>query len=95
VEIPKYEDKETTFEELYARIDKTLAYIKEFKPEQIDGSEGKQITMQTPRGNLEFKGQDYLLFFVQPNVYFHCTTAYDILRHNGVEIGKMDFIGKP
>jgi hypothetical protein len=95
VEIPKYEDKETTFEELYARIDKTLAYIKEFKPEQIDGSEGKQITMQTPRGNLEFKGQDYLLFFVQPNVYFHCTTAYDILRHNGVDIGKMDFIGKP
>jgi hypothetical protein len=94
-EVPKYEDIETTFEELYARIDKTLAFIKGFKPEQIDGSENKDITLPSPRGPMEFKGQPYLLFFVHPNVYFHCTTAYAILRHNGVELGKMDFVGKP
>ena len=95
VEVPKFEDNEATFEDLYARIDKTLAFIKSVKPEQIDGSEGKDVTLPTPRGPLEFKGQPYLLFFVLPNVYFHCTTTYSILRHNGVELGKMDFIGKP
>ncbi len=95
VEVPKYEDNEASFEELYARIDKTLAFIKGIKAEQIDGSEGKDITLPSPRGPLEFKGQPYLLFFVLPNVYFHCTTAYAILRHNGVELGKMDFIGQP
>jgi len=95
VEVPKYEDTEATFAELYARIDKTLAFIKGFKPEQIDGSEARDVTLPSPRGPMEFKGQDYLLFFVLPNVYFHCTTAYAILRHNGVELGKMDFIGKP
>jgi len=94
-EVPKYEDTEATFAELYARIDKTLAFIKGFKPEQIDGSEARDITLPSPRSPLEFKGQDYLLYFVLPNVYFHCTTAYAILRHNGVELGKMDFIGKP
>jgi len=94
-EVPKYEDTEATFAELYARIDKTLAFIKGFKPEQIDGSEARDITLPSQRGPLEFKGQAYLLYFVLPNVYFHCTTAYAILRHNGVELGKMDFIGKP
>ena len=95
VEVPKYEDTEATFGELYARIDKTLAFIKGIKAEQIDGSEGKDITLPSPRGPMEFKGQPYLLFFVLPNVYFHCATAYAILRHNGVELGKMDFIGQP
>jgi len=95
VEVPKYEDNEVTFEDLYARIDKTVAFIKSLKPEQIDGSENKDISLPTPRGPMEFKGQPYLLFFVLPNVYFHCTTTYSILRHNGVELGKMDFIGKP
>lgn len=94
-EVPKYEDTEVSFGDLYARIDKTLAFVKGFKPEQIDGSEARDITLPSPRGPMEFKGQDYLLFFVLPNVYFHCTTAYAILRHNGVELGKMDFIGKP
>jgi len=95
VEVPKFEDNEASFEDLYARIDKTLAFVKSLKPEQIDGSENKDISLPTPRGPLEFKGQPYLLFFVHPNLYFHCTTAYAILRHNGVELGKMDFIGKP
>jgi len=95
VEVPKFEDNEASFEDLYARIDKTVAFIKSLKPEQIDGSENKDVSLPTPRGPLEFKGQPYLLFFVHPNLYFHCTTAYAILRHNGVELGKMDFIGKP
>lgn len=95
VEVPKFEDNEASFEDLYARIDKTLAFVKSLKPEQIDGSENKDVSLPTPRGPLEFKGQPYLLFFVHPNLYFHCTTAYAILRHNGVELGKMDFIGKP
>ena len=95
VEVPKFEDNEASFEDLYARIDKTVAFVKSLKPEQIDGSENKDVSLPTPRGPLEFKGQPYLLFFVHPNLYFHCTTAYAILRHNGVELGKMDFVGKP
>ncbi|HZR37480.1 MAG TPA: DUF1993 domain-containing protein [Nevskia sp.] len=95
VEVPKYEDNEASFAELYARIDKTLGFLKALKPEQIDGSEGRDITLPSPRGAMEFKGLDYLLGFVTPNLYFHCTTAYAILRHNGVELGKMDFIGQP
>ena len=93
VEPPKYEDTETTFAELIARIDKTLAYLKTFKPEQIDGSEDKDIVLNSPRGTMNFKGLPYLLYFVHPNFYFHSTTAYNILRHNGVELGKMDFLG--
>ena len=95
VEAPKHEDTETTFAQLHARIEKVAAFVKTFKPEQIDGSEDKAISLPTPRGPLEFKGQDYLLFFNLPNLFFHCTTAYDILRHNGVEIGKTDYIGAP
>lgn len=93
VEPPKYEDNEATFAELAARIDKTIAYIKTFNAAQIDGSEDKAVVLKSPRGEMNFKGLDYLLHFVHPNVYFHITTAYNILRHNGVEIGKMDFLG--
>ncbi len=93
VEVPKYDDNEASFADLYARLDKTIEFLKGFKAEQIDGSEGRDITLPSPRGAMEFKGLDYLLGFVVPNVYFHCTTAYAILRHNGVELGKMDFIG--
>ena len=93
VDVPKYEDTEASFGELYARIDKTVEFLKSIKAEQIDGSEGRDITLPSPRGTMEFKGLDYLLGFVTPNLYFHCTTAYAILRHNGVELGKMDFIG--
>ena len=94
VDVPKYDDNEASFADLHARIEKTVAFLKTFKPEQIDGSEGRDITLPSPRGNMEFKGQEYLLGFVTPNLYFHCTTAYAILRHNGVELGKMDFIGQ-
>ena len=92
---PKFEDVETTFPDLEVRIRKTIDYLKTFKPEQIDGSEARAITLQTPRGALNFDGLSFLQGFVVPNLYFHVTTTYDILRHNGVEIGKMDYIGAP
>jgi len=95
VEAPKHEDTETTFPELQARLDKTLAYMKSFKPEQIDGSEERVIKLPVPGSEVTFRGEDYLLFFALPNVYFHATTVYNILRHNGVELGKMDFLGRP
>jgi hypothetical protein len=93
VEPPKFEDNEATFPELFARIDKTIAYLETLKPEQIDGSEQKTITLQIRSRTLTFPGMPFLLNFSLPNFYFHVTTAYDILRHCGVEIGKQDFIG--
>ena len=93
-EIPKYEDDEATFPQLVTRIEKTIAFLDSFKPEQIDGTEEKSITLKMRSGDLNFTGLSYLLNFVIPNFYFHVTTAYDILRHNGVEIGKNDFLGK-
>jgi uncharacterized protein len=93
-EIPKYEDYESTFPELIARLEKTIALLEAFKPDEIDGSEEKAITLQLHDRTLTFKGQPYLLDYVLPNVYFHATTAYAILRHNGVEVGKKDFLGK-
>ena len=95
VEPPKYDDTETTFAELMTRIDRTLELIRGFTPEQIDGSEDKEITLKIPNRTLTFKGLPYLLDFVIPTIYFHVSIAYAILRHNGVEIGKMDFIGRP
>ncbi|MDP1678654.1 MAG: DUF1993 domain-containing protein [Candidatus Nitrotoga sp.] len=94
VEPPKYEDNESTFPELVARLDKTIALLETFKPEQIDGTEDKTINLPLHDRTLTFKGLPYLLDSVLPNVYFHVTTAYAILRHNGVEIGKQDFLGK-
>jgi hypothetical protein len=93
MEPPKYEDNETGFVELMARIDKTIAFLETFRPEQIDGSEDKTITLNIPSRTLTFKGMPYLLDFVIPTIYFHVTIAYAILRHNGLEIGKMDYIG--
>lgn len=93
VDAPKFEDTETTFAELDARIAKTLDFVKSATAAQIDGSESKSVVLKTPRGDMPFTGEDYLRFFVLPNVYFHCTTAYNILRHNGVELGKLDFLG--
>jgi hypothetical protein len=93
VEPPKYEDREATFPELLARIDKTVALLKTFKPEQINGSEDKTIALPLHDRTLNFTGLAYLLDFVMPNVYFHVSTAYAILRHDGVEIGKKDFLG--
>ena len=92
-EPPSMEDNEKTLAELIARVDKTLEYVKPFTAAQIDGTEGKEIT-RTLRGQPRtFTGLNYLLQFALPNFYFHSTTAYALLRHNGVEIGKMDFLG--
>lgn len=93
VDIPKYEDDETTFADLQARITKTVALIDGIKPAQLEGSENRDIVITVRNTNLEFKGQAYLLNWVNPNVYFHVATAYNILRHNGVELGKLDFLG--
>jgi len=94
-EAPKFEDNETTFAELIDRLQKTIAYLKTLTPEQIDGSEEKSITLPVGDSTMGFAGLPYLLYFILPNVYFHATTAYDILRHSGVELGKLDFLGKP
>ena len=94
VEPPKFEDNETTFADLITRIDRTLDLVKSFKPEQIDGSEDKTITLKIPNRTLTFQGMPYLLEFVLPTIYFHVSIAYAILRHNGLDLGKMDFIGK-
>jgi uncharacterized protein len=93
VEPPKFEDDETTFAQLQARIAKTIAFANSLKPEQIDGTEAKEIQFSIQEWNFEFVGQQYLLTWIMPNFYFHVTTAYDILRHNGVEVGKSDFLG--
>ncbi len=92
-EPPAIEDKEKTLAELIARIDTAVAYVRSFKAAQIDGSETRQITRKLRGNTVTFTGLDYLLTFAMPNFYFHATTTYAILRHNGLEIGKGDFLG--
>lgn len=94
IEVPKYEDSETTFAELQARIEKTIAFMDSIAPNQLNGAETRDITLPIREVELKFKGQDYLLNWAQPNVYFHVTTAYNILRHNGVVLSKTDFLGQ-
>jgi uncharacterized protein len=91
--VPSFADTETTFPELKARIAKTLDFIGTVRPDQIDGSETRDISLKAGPRELSFKGQEYLVFFALPNFYFHVTTAYAILRHSGVPIGKLDFLG--
>ncbi len=93
VDVPSYADTETTFPELKERIAKTIAFLETFKPEQIDGSEDKVVTLKLGGKDTDFKGQPYLLHFVIPNFYFHVAMTYALLRHNGVDIGKMDYLG--
>ncbi len=93
VEPPKFDDNESTFAELQERIAKTIAFAKSIKPEQVDGTEAKEIKFSIREWNFEFVGDQYLMTWIIPNFYFHVTTAYNILRHNGVEIGKSDFLG--
>jgi len=93
IEIPSYADTETTIEELKARIAKTIAFVQSVSAVQIDGTEERAITLKIGGKEKSFKGQVYLLNFVLPNLYFHIATAYGILRHNGVEVGKLDFLG--
>ena len=92
-ESPKWADEEKTFADLHARIAKTIAHLKTFKPEQFEGAETRAIELKFPNATFNFTGKDYLLSFTIPNFYFHYTTAYAILRHNGVPIGKGDFLG--
>jgi len=93
IEVPSYEDNEATFEELQARVAKTVAFLKSIRAEQIDGSEERDITVKFGSREFKFLGQAYLVDFVIPNFHFHLTSTYGILRHNGVDIGKMDYIG--
>lgn len=92
-DVPSFPDTETTFAELQARIQKTLDYARTFKPAQIDGTEEKEIVLTFGTEKIPFKGLTYLTNFALPNFYFHTSMAYAILRHNGVEIGKRDFMG--
>ncbi|MFN0315506.1 MAG: DUF1993 family protein [Burkholderiales bacterium] len=94
MDVPAWEDNETTLGELQTRIAKTIEYCKGFKPAQIDGSEDRDIHVKVAGNPVTYKGQPYLLHSVMPNFFFHTTTAYDILRHCGAEIGKRDFIGQ-
>jgi hypothetical protein len=95
VEIPVYEDNEKTLAELKARIAKTVAFIQTLTPAQIDGTEDKAIVIKRGDKETHYKGMQFLLGHALPNFYFHVTTAYNILRHNGVEIGKRDYLGNP
>jgi uncharacterized protein len=95
VEAPPMDDTETSFPELVARLKATTAYLETLTPAQIDGTEAKAIVLPMGQTTMNFEGLPYLVGFVLPNVYFHITTAYNILRHNGVAVGKQDFLGQP
>ena len=92
-EPPKVEENEKSLAELIARVEKTVEFMNTLKPAQIDGSETKKLTIPVGGKEFTFTGQDYLFNFVLPNLFFHSTATYLILRHNGVELGKMDFLG--
>lgn len=94
VEVPKYEDTEQSFSDLKARLAKTLAFLDTLSPSDIDGSEERDISTSAGPNSKSFKGQRYLLQYALPQFFFHATTAYAILRHNGIEVGKKDFMGK-
>jgi len=95
VEQPTFDAPETTIAGLKERLGKAITFVQGFKPEQIDGTEDKEVVLKFPRGEMKFTGQQFLLNFTMPNFYFHATTAYNILRELGVDIGKMDFMGRP
>ncbi len=93
-DVPKWDDNETTLDELRARIRKALDYVQSFEAAQIDGNEGREIMLPTRHGEpLRFTGESYVKHYVLPNLYFHATTTYALLRHAGVELGKRDFLG--
>lgn len=94
VAVPRFEDHETTFDELRARIAKTLAFIQSVDAASINGSEDRDIELKFGDKQLKFKGREYLVGFAIPSMVFHMTIAYAILRHNGVELGKADFLGE-
>jgi uncharacterized protein len=93
VDVPSYEDNETTFADLHARIAKTVVFLQSVDAEQINHSEERIVMLKLRGHDVSFLAKPYLFNFVMPNFYFHITTAYAILRHNGVELGKMDYMG--
>jgi hypothetical protein len=93
LEPPKEDDTETTVAELKARIQRTLDYIDGISPAALEGADKREVTLKMRAGDMTMSGMKYLTWFVIPNVGFHCATAYNILRHNGVDIGKRDFLG--
>lgn len=95
LEVPTFEDTEATFPDLIGRVGKTVAILESVKPEQVDGKEDTAIRLDLRVATLEYSGLDYINYFLLPNFYFHMTTAYNMLRHNGVELGKRHFLGKP
>jgi hypothetical protein len=93
IDPPKFEDNETTLDELFARVKKTLAYIDTVSPEALEGSETRDIKIVLRDRTVEFKGLAFLQNWAIPNFFFHHVTAYNLLRHNGVDVGKRDFLG--
>jgi len=93
IEAPAMPDTEKTFPELQQRIARTIDFLKSVKPEQLAGAEDRTITLKFPQGEMKFTGKDFLTGFALPNFFFHVTTAYGLLRHKGIQIGKMDFLG--
>jgi hypothetical protein len=94
IDAPKFEDNEASFQQLQERIANTVAFLKSVNEKQFADSEGREITLTFGQFSQKFTGADYLLTFALPNFYFHVTTAYDILRNQGVKIGKLDYLGK-
>ena len=93
VELPKWDDNEATFQDVHARLAKAIDYLSSFEPAQFEGVESKTIELKFGPMELTFSGTEYITGFVLPNFYFHYTTAYNILRYNGLDIGKRDFLG--
>ncbi|KAF1051769.1 MAG: hypothetical protein GAK43_02260 [Stenotrophomonas maltophilia] len=93
VEVPSFADEETTFDELKARIARTVTFLESLDAAAFEGAESRTIELKLRNREVSFSGADFLLGFVNPNFYFHLTTTYALLRHNGVELGKMDFLG--
>ena len=94
LEMPQYEDNETSFDMLYARIDKTVAFLSQIQPAQLDGAASKEVVLTIRKVDLTFTGLNYLQKWAMPNVYFHTTTAYNILRQLGAPLGKTDYLGQ-
>lgn len=92
LDVPVWEDNESTFADLHARIAKALDYFSRFEPAQYEGAEERTVNLKTPFGPLEMTGIQYITRFVLPNFYFHVATAYNILRHNGLQVGKLDYL---
>ena len=93
-EVPKWSDDQETFADVHARIKKALDFLATFKPEQFEGCETRGLELKLGSHTINFTGQSYLLGFVLPNFYFHMTTAYNLMRHNGLDLAKRDFLGE-